>query len=75
MSDNLAADLVMESVVSSRSNGPQTQLWWVRPIDKDLGIDETKGHVFAGDATAMVKHINELHRQTGIRQAAQSVES
>jgi len=71
-SDNLPLNRTMEAVVSIHSNAGQVRLWWVRPVDSDHRIDEAQGHVFAGDEEAMVKHINELHQKTGIRQAAQS---
>lgn len=60
--------------MSLRSNARQMQLWWVRPVDRELRIDEAKGHLFIGDDVAMERHINELHQQTGITHAAQIVD-
>jgi hypothetical protein len=48
-------------------------IWWVRPLDDRLRVDETAGHLFRGDDDAMGKHINELHRRTGVPYCAQSV--
>lgn len=61
--------------MNTRSTGHSTELWWIRPMDKDLRIDESKGHLFAGDVDAMIKHINELHLQTGIAHAARRIEA
>lgn len=61
--------------MSARMAGPGTvTLWWVRPVGADLRIDEHQGHLFSGDRPAMVAHIADLHRRTGVQHAARQVQ-
>lgn len=63
-----------EAIVKLRPKTEQAQLWWIRPLTDQLQIDETKGHLFAGDERAMADHAAELHKATGRQQAARLIE-
>jgi hypothetical protein len=52
--------------MSDRKQG--APLWWVRRIDG------TAVHLFAGNLHAVVRHINDLHRATGVQHAARELD-
>lgn len=58
--------------MSTRTDG--SPLWWVRPII-DGFVREDRGKVFTGTRAAMVEHISQLHRETGLQHAATEVPS
>lgn len=59
----------------SKDTRTKLQLWWIRPVDEKLRIDDSQGHLFAGDEESMVRHINKLHQATGTAQAAHPLEN
>jgi hypothetical protein len=52
--------------MSDRKHG--APLWWVRRIDG------TAVHLFVGDLCAVVRHMNDLHRATGVQHCARELD-
>jgi hypothetical protein len=52
--------------MSYRKHG--APLWWVRRIDG------TAVHLFVGDLRAVVRHMNDLHRATGVQHCARELD-